>query len=540
MRYLINRLALLLSALLGSLGALSGQVSLSPLAKPVYQTGEVVTVEVTGLGAWNPCDSILFEKVDDGFSFGLHAATFQNGSPSELEFPVPPDLECGNYNMTVVQDACSTSTVPSNAVQVEIRDSVEISYSAGPVFCVGADRIMPSISTDLDHEGLYFFQKSGRTDLVLNSSTGEIGFHQGAVGIDAIIMGSTSDTSSACFDADTFALEVKAMDNFVFYYGSQEGPATFCSSAVQGQTRNPTTAATIPAGGTFSITADASSALDPSTGRLTLGDLPVGSYTVTFEGPAESCYAPSSTTITIEPGDSMVFEFPESICASQGTVAPAISNLVAGGAWEVGTVGGGAAGLSVSAAGIVSWTSAVSPGNSVWVRYSSSLASSCLVPAADTFQLLESPDPAFAPNSMSFCQSVGTTSLTGLGSFFEVPDLFGTQFLDLDPSGNLDLANSVPGGPYAIYHLLEHPVTGCKDSAWGTISIVGSSALEAAYPAEHFCQSEGNLAPLLTSGALDTQYGSFYANPPLPLPWQITSSPSTSRSPGLGYPSRTL
>lgn len=468
-----------------------------------YRTGETMPIVGTSLYfGLNPssCDSVLFRDVStmDTFMVG-----FNNYAPTttvtEISLVIPPYIPCGEYEVQVKTTiaTCPASRSFSNWFNsVTIHDSLRFSYPGTGIYCVGEPNQQPLFGPNSDTTELNFYTNPAVGGLFLSSSTGELLVHNGVVGVHDVIL--TTTNAPACRMTDTFQIEIKAVTNANYSYPQ----FSYC----------PLTGTTAPTSivGVDSIFSIPSVAWNnQSTGTIDLMNTNPGAYIIYFESDSDLCLATDTVHMEVETLQVAAFSFDTAYCDNSGTASPFVTNLPTNFVFSSNT-----AVISDPATGIVDLGPTLPGTHEVFCG--PFILGGCQTADTATLVIRSLPDPTFAYASDTFCVNAGietpTLLIDSTGIF---RDTSGTLSISNVALGSLDIPNTLGNlsgpGPYYLEHVVDDG--SCKDSAGTFIYILNTSNVTVNYPGTRYCQGEGQVSPVFTTGSLG---GTFVATPTLP------------------------
>lgn len=478
-----------------------------------FRTGDVMAIVGTNLfaaGSPTACDSIVLLNTTTSDTFRIPGSSYLPAStPSEISFVIPPRIDCGTYDVKVMstiggscpgtQTNSPFSSTLGPPVTVTIHDRVGFTYPGGGIYCVGEPNPQPIFDPNTDVTNLNFFTNPAVSGLFLSSSSGEILIHQGVVGVHDVIL--TTTNAPACRMTDTFQIEIKA--NLPANYSYPK--STYCPNA-DSAVPNP-----LPGIDTiFSIPSLAW--YNQDSGVIDLTNTNPGTYVIYFEADPDLCLTADTTQLIIQNLEQADFFYDTVYCNNQGTAVPNINYLPSNFVFTSG------AGLTFTAngntTGEVNLTA--TPVGNFSISCGPLIAGGCQTSVSVPFKIRALPDPSFAYASDTFCVTAGTVNPTQLADPTGVfRDTSFTLVITNPQLGTLDISASLPNlqgpGPYYLEHVVDDGV--CRDSAGTFLYILNTSNVTVGYPVNQYCQGDGSIYPVFTTGALG---GTFIADPPLP------------------------
>lgn len=473
------------------LNAVTGEVTPSTSDAGVYD----ITYTTNG-----PCPQTSTVQVeivaDDNPAFAYSSATYCSTGSDPM--PIVTGLAGGTFSFGVVSggpslvldgtsgaidldasdlgtyDVTYTTNGPcpqSLTVQVTVTLAPDASFNyTGPYCEGGAPNPTPSFGVGASAGTFNFAVVSGGPNLVfVSNATGEIDLSSSGPGVYDVT--NTIAASGGCAAASSTAqVTILAQDDPAFDYVQD----TVCLSAV-----NPVATIAGATGGTFSEASGGVVFVSAATGEIDLSATPAGTYTIQYLT-AGAC--PDSTTqnITLISDDDPSFSYPQMQYCLDGVDPVANVAGVSGGTFTATP-----SGLSINAAdGAIDLDASV--GNTT---YTITYTTSGICPASSTFMLtLDSIDNASITYPASvICAldpNVSATILGLTGGVFS--EASGSISFVSTSTGEIDVANSTPGGPYTIVY-----TTGGVCPAVATFDVSITNALDATIiPVGPFCSND--------------------------------------------------
>ena len=267
-------------------------------------------------------------------------------------------------------------------------------------------------------------------ELVVDPGTGAADLTTGVVGTTYTITYTTP--AGPCSNSATTTLTIDPLDDPSFNYGA----SSYCPTG----TANPVSITT--PGGTFTISPPTMS-INASTGMVNLATGDVGTtYTITYTTPAGPCSNSSTTTLTIDPLDDPSFSYDADAYCNYGS-ANVATIATPGGTYTISPA------CTINAAtGAIDLSTTV-PGTIYTITYITP-AGPCSNASSEIIEILPLTDAAFTFSDAAYC-ATGITSpniiLNPGGSFTAEPGISINS-----STGEINLAASTPGGPYAVYY----------------------------------------------------------------------------------------
>jgi len=254
-------------------------------------------------------------------------------------------------------------------------------------------------------------------------------------------------------------------------------------------------------GGTYSASPSGLT-INASTGTINPGGSTPGSYTVTYSIAAGGCGNLTATaTVVITPLPTATISYAGNpFCKTVGTAQPV--SLSGTNAYGGGTYSASPAGLTINAA-----TGAITPSASTagiyTVSYAIPASGGCMpVPATVSVTITSLPVATFNYSGSPYCSNTSNPSPTftggGVAGTFSASPA-GLQFIST-ATGQIDLQNSVPGGPYTVTNTIAAS-GGCGQvSATNTVTITTVKSAVFSYTSSPYCSNEANPSPTFGVG----------------------------------------
>ena len=382
---------------------------------------------------------------------------------------IPSLSSVGSYTIgyTTPGPCAQTSSL---TIAITASDSPTLSYPSY-ISCINVDPAV-SYSPSLSIAG-GSFSVSPPSGLAINSSTGVISPSISSVGsytIEYITSGTCSGTVSVTF-------EILPADDPTFSFSK----SSYCSNLPNSITPTITGDA-----GVFS--APGGLIINSTTGVISPSASTPGTYTVTYTT-SGLCPATSSATITINLGESSLFNYPQNIYCkgTLGTVTPTVETL--GGTFTFTPLG-----LNIDSS-----TGEINTSLSSVATYTIKYTISGTCSETSSFILVINDfkeDSSFSYPAKSYCVSdisTVTPTITTLGGTFSV-----------SPSGlNINLTTGIinPSLSSVGSYTIEYTTAGdCQDTSSTTIEIKPEDNPSFSYGSNLFCTSETNVAtPTITT-----------------------------------------
>ena len=358
---------------------------------------------------------------------------------------------------------------------IYILQEVDASFTyASTTLCMNGSNVLP---TSVTTPGGVFSAQSGLT--LANISTGEIDVSTSTAGGPYQLY---YTAGGVCPSTDSLAFTVIAPTDPTFAYAQSNycfGAGTILPSMVASP------------GGTFSGPAGIVFA-NTSTGEIDLNASTVGGPYIIQYVTAAPCQVSSTFNLTINPLQDASFSYASAtFCSNELNPLP-VSIATLGGTFS------GPAGLVVNAASGEIDLAASMVGGPYWLVYTTA-GPNCGNSDSIQVSIEVLPDPSFAYEYSVFCSNGVNplpSSITTTGGTFSSP-----VGLVVNPlTGEIDLAGSTAGGPYAIEYVVSN--TFCQDTS--TFSVIINQADDASftYATNHFCTNDANPTPssVVTSG----------------------------------------
>lgn len=479
----------LLAVSSGKVAAQSPGVSGITPTKAFYRTGETITVN--GINLWNgPTNCDWLEFTGPGLLYyQFYSITgAYTGSPTALTFVIPRDIVCATYSVRLAVDSCGTIEYSNPINNIEIRDSIGVTYPGTGTYCMGDANPIPISTLDT----AYYEISAGPSGAYVDSLTGEVAIQSG--GIPSFSVRAFTSTNATCNDDTTFNFTINNISTATsFGYPSPLSPLGHCpldDSLVLGALPNPP--------------GDSFTSIPPVTwatqelGSVDLTATPPGNYSIIYVPPHDACAVSDTQSIKIRAKVTPDFNYASQYCEDDTTVYPLV-NVQPPGIYISGSSPGPLALDSV--AGGIDLGNTV-PGVVYTVTFQPS--GSCADTISRAFTVIDTDEPfmeflpdtvctdrAFVgPDYSTLFPPVGTP-----GATFQ--DTSGHIDIRMD-SGQVDISLSDPGGPYYVLYSNGDPV--CPDTFAAPITILQQFSYTINYPKSNYCKDEGLAVPLFLSG----------------------------------------
>ena len=461
----------------GMMGGTSVQMEVSPAVhtETGASTTETIIVKYGVDGVFKSFERLPSTQGNGGWATDI--ATLGNTSI----------LVAGYYDESLTLGGINAPSNDDNgfvARKVLVSPFYYTSASGNNSFCISEPNPLPTVN--VVGSGTF----SGPPQIVFaNTSTGLINLSACTPGGPYTITYSIPVASCKAFSG-TFDIYILPTGNASFNFAT----SNFCTGGP-----NPTPTVTTP-GGTFSSTPGLVFT-NVATGQLDLTNSAVGNYTITYTT-SGTCPGTSTFNVTIQAPSDPTFSYPSNIyCSANPNPTPTVAT--AGGTF---TSTAGLVFVSASSGQIN--LSASTPGT-----YTVTYTTGGLCPNSSTFTLtiVSTDDPTFSYAANSFCQG-GTnpspSSITTAGGTFSAPA--GIVFVS-SATGEINLAASTPGGPYAITYTTNGV---CPASSNFAITILAEEDATFSYASSNYCPTDANPTPTtaLSGGTFASTAGLVFVN----------------------------
>ncbi|MCB9233210.1 MAG: gliding motility-associated C-terminal domain-containing protein [Bacteroidia bacterium] len=393
---------------------------------------------------------------------------------------------------------------PSNLCDVGDTAAVKIvalpnpSFSYGPTdsFCFNLNTI--NLFAPMNPAGTF---SSGF--IPINPSTGKLTIGAlSAGGVDTIKY-VLSDT--LCTDSSSLEITIMPYDDADFAYYQD----SFCQDIglILPDTIN------VPTGVFTQVTANNLVITNSSSGQIDVTTSGRGVHIIEY---TVSDYCPHSTrdTITVVRLDSANFSYPggaiPTYCETASMKFP--SNTGLGGGYYQQTAGPASGLLVDSLTGIVHPWGSTPGAYTVTYFTQTSNFSHCPNTSSATLNIQAQDSAAVTYSQPWYCNngSTGNPIKTSSGTFSEPT---GTVVFNSSTTGNINLANTQPGGPYLIVYITN--ATSCPDTATAIVQVISQDGASMTYPDNgKYCEKDPYPTPVITG----TTGGTFTSGDPVNFP----------------------
>lgn len=458
--------------------------SISP-PKAFYRTGETITI--SGINLWNgPTNCDWLEFTGPGLLFyQFYSITgAYTGTPSQLTFVIPKDIVCATYSVRLAVDSC-TSILYSNPLPIEIRDSIDVTYPGSGVYCLGDSNPVPISTLDTAHYEIF----SGPSGAYVDSTTGEVAIQSGGLG--SFTVRAFTSTNGSCNSEQFINFTINSMTtSSVGYLSPSIGYCPLEDSI------SPVSLPS-PPGGTFQSIPPLTWATQ-NLGSVDVAASAPGNYSVIYNPPHDACAFPDTQAIRINAKVTPIFDYDPQYCEGDTAAMPMVTNQPIG-----SYVSNPSLGTRLnSQTGAVDLTA--NPSFPGIYTISFEPASACADTISDVFNVYDTQEAfmEFFPDTV--CTGTAATG-PDMGTLFPPIGMFGGTFRDTSGqvtidmnTGQIDVANSTPGGPYYVFYVNGDPA--CPDSFAAPVTILSRDTFAINYPKSNYCKTEGFPAPIFTSG----------------------------------------
>ncbi|PIE86722.1 MAG: hypothetical protein CSA03_03900 [Bacteroidetes bacterium] len=388
----------------------------------------------------------------------------------------------GPYYIVYTTDNALCPRQDSIAIYIKSTPNPSFTY-AQSTFCEGGSNVWPNFVAE---PGGTFSCSSGI--VFANASTGEIDLSASTAGGPYTIQYLVSNTY--CEDSTTFVVTILPYEDPSFTYVTDH----FCVNET-----NPSAASTVYSGGVFSSPTGLIIA-NASTGEIDVMTSPLGAHDLVYTTSTSMCAQSDTVEVFVEAAPDPTFSYAQaSYCEQTGTVTPA-SITTSGGVFsappEIVFVNTTTGEIDLNAS---------TPGGPYAIQY---WVSNAYCEDSTTFSLtiLSEDDPSFSYGGNHFCNNepnvVPVTVATSGGTFTASAGLTVAS-----ASGEIDVTNSVLGGPYFVYYTTSGSACPSTDSV--EVYIESAPDPSFGYAQSSYCITEG----LISTDFITTPGGTFSAPP---------------------------
>ncbi|MEM7037777.1 MAG: hypothetical protein AAF570_12410, partial [Bacteroidota bacterium] len=467
-----------------------------------YKSGDTITVFGTDLltSAGPTADAVRFIGSTtyvfdylDVYSRGTNPNTLEDS----IRIIIPIYMDCElSYTVQCERDSGGAMSI-DNFGPVAIRDSAEVVYPNGGVYCLGDNNPTPN---NLFEPTIVQLDSPGAPNPVLFNN-GELAIHSGVIGTFKLrALNYSPFSSTACADTSYYYVTI---GNGTVANLDYNGGVAYCPSA---GIAAPTTVT--PSGGTFTAVPNNVTWTDSTLGIVNLLLTPPGQYSIIYDPPAAACTQPDTAVLNIQAPSVTYFDYDTLYCENDTSRLPFVSTTTAGSFSAFCYTN------PTNVMAIDAGTGEIDVVNTPTGRYEITFnptAPTCSLVTVDSVHIYERPNPMFHYNN----NDTSCVDDLPFQTTFRSP-LVGGRFRDTTGYVDINTMNgdinpgppSVPGGPYYVFFIIDDPY--CPDSVTAPIWIFGKDSADVYYPDSVYCISEPNPTPVFNYGSLG---GVFEADP---------------------------
>lgn len=400
----------------------------------------------------NPIENIIFSgnsSVSGATVTGIPNGVTGSFSGGNYTLSGTP-TQAGTFNYTVTTSGNCKSVSQSGTLIVDPDPSVDSPSNKDQVLCIntGLDPIQFAISgtaTDADVTGL----PTGLSGSYNNGTYTISGNPSEAGTFDY-----TVTTVGPCANvSQNGQLTVKADPTAEISYSGE-----FCTSQSGAVTVSLTGTGNYTGGAYYSSPAGIT--LDSDTGDIYPGTSQPGTYTVSYDTPAECQVATATTTVVIHPEPSVEISYDSPVC-NNGLIDVSFENPV--GAYENGTFSATPGGLVIDSTSGQINASSSSPGTYT-VAYEIPISNGCSTATVTTdITITQLPQVSISyPAELCTGNSeIVPVTFSGTAGNYEGGTFTATSGLSIDSNGNIDPSNSSAGNHTVTYTI--ETAEGCSE-----------------------------------------------------------------------------